>query len=546
MLEISGQTIGKYRILERVGHGGMSAIYKALDTSTDTTVALKVLSAAMASDPTFEARFSREIEVLRTLDHPHILPILDYGDIAGLAYIVMPFYQHGTLQDRMSAGLGLDEGIRIFEQVSRALDYAHSQGITHRDVKPTNILLGEDGNAVLSDFGFAHMSDCSLSLTGSALIGTPAYMSPEQCRGEEICGASDQYSLAIVAFEMVTGKPPFQADTPMALVFKHLNDPIPNLCDINPRIPDEVEDVILKALSKDPNRRYASVAAFNKAFQVAVAPTKSSLSKVALRWQRLRIRFNRFRRRFDLFSNQVTRSPAFLPRLRVGLAVAVSVAIPMAVWAVGSLGPGARGANAAANMIDPTSIAATIIAGFEADNAGGEGMSADEMSTAIAATVASLNESLVGGAAATDIPSTPTATPSPSPTLTSTPQPYVPPTATSYVPPPTATPGQQTMHVGDLSGSCAQLGSDWKLTVTAWIVGADGANVSGATVSGAWSVAGPSAKASCLTESNGRCDVESGKISAAGSAFAVTSVSHPFYTYAPSKNVEWQIYVACP
>ncbi|MGD8815354.1 MAG: serine/threonine-protein kinase, partial [Anaerolineales bacterium] len=201
MLELIGKTAGKYQIMERAGQGGMGAIYKARDTTTNQIVALKVLYAAMALDPKIEARFAREIEVLRSLDHPHILPILDYGDIQGVPYIVMPFYPHGSLRELINQGISRQQGIRIIKQVSDALEYAHGHAVIHRDVKPSNILLDEKGNAVLSDFGLAYLPDSSMSLTGSALIGTPAYMSPEQCRGEEINGASDQYSLAVVIYE---------------------------------------------------------------------------------------------------------------------------------------------------------------------------------------------------------------------------------------------------------------------------------------------------------------------------------------------------------
>jgi serine/threonine protein kinase len=242
-----------------------------------------VLSSTKASDPTFKTRVSREIEVLQTLDHPHILPILDCGEFDEQAYIVMPFYQHGTLQDRLDQGLTPDQGAKIINQISEALDYSHAQGITHRNLKPSNILIDENGNALLSDFGFEHKSGSSLSPTAEARIGTPAYMSPEQCRGEKTDSRSDQYSLTVVIYLMTTGRLPFDAAYPMALVIKHLNDPVPSPRDINPNVPKKVEAILLKGLCKDPGSRYASVAALNQALQAAIAPEKSRPSAGALR-----------------------------------------------------------------------------------------------------------------------------------------------------------------------------------------------------------------------------------------------------------------------
>lgn len=462
MLEISDKNVGKYLIIERVGQGGMSAIFKALDTVTHKIVALKILSAAMAADPTFKARFAREIEVLRSLDHSHILPIVDYGEFKGLPYIVMPFYPHGTLKSLIEVGVPLNAGIRIIKQIAEALEYAHGLGITHRDVKPSNILLDEKGNAVLSDFGIAQMSDASLSLTGSGLIGTPSYMSPEQCRGKEISGASDQYSLAVVLYEMVTGRTPFDADTPMALMLNHLNDPIPNPRDINKNVPEEVEEVLLKALSKNPTDRYSSVGEFKQAFLMAVTPLAMGLSPFAIRMRKLRYRFKRFRQRVSKFMDDLRRSPTFRRTVRIGLTFAIFLAIPIAYWIIVAFGFGTE-ADAAPGP-DATSIAATIWAGFEQTlAAGGEGLSEDDMATAVHATIMAMMEeangtpsptSVGGGPEATTGPSTgssrkpelskqnPTVTPTPSltpiPTETHTPTPTETPTAT-LTPTPTAT-----------------------------------------------------------------------------------------------------------
>jgi serine/threonine-protein kinase len=313
-LEIIGQITGKYEIIERIGQGGTSAIYKATNLTDDSTVALKVLSSNMVSDPTFKARISREIEALQALEHPRILPILDYGELGELAYIVMPFYQHGTLQDRIDQGLTPEQGAKIISQVSEALEYSHAQGITHRNLKPSNILIDENGNAVLSDFGFEHKSGSSLSPTAEARIGTPAYMSPEQCRGEELDSRSDQYSLAVVIYQMTTGRLPFDAAYPMALVIKHLNDPVPKPRDINPKVPKTVEAVLLKGLSKDPGRRYASVAALNQALQVSIAHLEPRHSEKALR-------------RTRQSSTEPAKSSRFMKGGRVALVLSLMLAV---------------------------------------------------------------------------------------------------------------------------------------------------------------------------------------------------------------------------
>jgi hypothetical protein len=264
--------IGEYRILDRVGHGGMATVFKAVHPACSFTVAIKVLFPVLAQDENFKARFERELRVLLQLQHPNIVPVLDFGPYENTAYIVVPYYESGTLEDRLTGGsLTPREGARLMDQVSSALELAHQAGIVHRDVKPSNILLDQGGNALLSDFGLAHLVDTSLSLTGSAVIGTPAYMSPEQCRGEKVDARSDQYSLGVILYQLCTGQLPYKGDTPLAVVIQHVNEPLPHPRQVNPKLPREVEDVLLKALSKDPKERYASVAAFNAAFQRALA-----------------------------------------------------------------------------------------------------------------------------------------------------------------------------------------------------------------------------------------------------------------------------------
>ncbi|MCH8095044.1 MAG: serine/threonine protein kinase [Chloroflexi bacterium] len=282
MDEMKGKTLGRYKLLEDIGQGGMSTVYRARDLDRDVEVAVKVLTPYVAQEPKFRARFDREIRLLKDLEHGNVVPILNYGEEEGVTYIVMPYYAGGTLQDRIdNNGLGLDEIGRFVEEVTAALEYAHGKGIVHRDVKPSNILLDEGGHAMLSDFGFAHVSETSHSLTGSVLIGTPAFMSPEQCRGEDVDPRSDQYSLGAVLYQLTTGRLPYDGDTPMSVVIKHINDPLPRPRFLNPHLPDVLEAVILKAMAKDPEDRYPSVGEMNLAFAAGLEESVDSQTGLA-------------------------------------------------------------------------------------------------------------------------------------------------------------------------------------------------------------------------------------------------------------------------
>jgi hypothetical protein len=271
MVGLIGKKIGRYHILGMAGQGGMTTVYQAMDLDTGGFVAVKVLAPALVQDTKFLSRFKREIEVLASLQHPHVVPILDYVDDDISPFLVMPYMEEGTLHDRLlKHPISPQEGASLVSQVTDALAFLHGNGIVHRDIKPSNVLLDADGNAMLTDFGFAHMSNSSLSLTGSAMIGTPAYMSPEQCTGKPIDHRSDQYSLAVVVYQLTTGHLPFDSETPMGMAIKHVNEPLPLPRDVNPRIPRLVEAVLVKALSKNPANRFDSITAFNQAFQESI------------------------------------------------------------------------------------------------------------------------------------------------------------------------------------------------------------------------------------------------------------------------------------
>jgi len=272
MTDLTGKELGKYHIFQDVGHGGMATVYRAYDSENDIVVAIKVLSPYVAQEPKFKARFAQEIKILLKLRHPHIVPVYDYGEVGDFAFIVMPFMNAGTLFQRLRGGpLPLDAAADLLLQISGALDYAHTNGVVHWDIKPTNILIDDDGRAMLTDFGFARVDDNSLSITGSGLIGTPAYMSPEQCRGEEASPLSDQYAFGVVLYQMTTGRLPYESNTPLGIVIMQATEPLPLPREINPDLPRQVERVILKALEKEPEKRFPSMGAFEEAFRLAIS-----------------------------------------------------------------------------------------------------------------------------------------------------------------------------------------------------------------------------------------------------------------------------------
>ncbi len=261
-----GEWIGPYRIEETIGQGGMSSVYRAHQSATGGAsprdVAIKVLPRQMVEDSTFLKRFQREAQVLARLDHPSIVPILDYGEHDGMPYIVMRLMKGGTLRRRLFyEGIDLATAVRVIEQVAEALDYAHAQGVIHRDLKPSNILLDENDNACLTDFGIAKMLGSASQVTGSGVVGTPNYMSPEQCQGKPLGPASDIYALGAILFEILTGEAPYEADTPLAVMYMHVKDPVPSARERNPELPPQLDRVVARAMAKRPEDRYPSARA---------------------------------------------------------------------------------------------------------------------------------------------------------------------------------------------------------------------------------------------------------------------------------------------
>lgn len=278
-----GKTLGQYQIVEQIGKGGMATVFKAYQPGLDRYVAIKILPAYYAHEAGFAERFTREAQAIAQLDHPNILPVHDFGKEGDISYIVMKYVPAGTLRDKLGQPLPPTEAVKLIQQIAGALDTAHEQGILHRDIKPGNILIDNKGWIYLSDFGLAKMVEGSVKLTGTGVgVGTPAYMSPEQAQGKPVDARTDIYSLGVVLFEMLTGRVPYQADTPVAVVIKHVTDPIPLPRQMNPNLPEAVERVLLKALAKNPEHRFATAGEMAGALQRAVAGLKPAVAAVPI------------------------------------------------------------------------------------------------------------------------------------------------------------------------------------------------------------------------------------------------------------------------
>lgn len=268
-----GRKLGTYKITDQIGQGGMATVYKGYREDIDRYVAVKVLPPHPGLDQQFIERFQLEARTIARLQHPHILPLYDYGIQDDILYLVMAYIEGGSLTNRIDKGRMPPREIdHLLRQIAAALDYAHRQGVIHRDIKPDNILLDKEGNALLADFGIVKLTGTGsrLTVTGG-LVGTPAYMAPEQASGEgELTTSADIYALGVVVYEMLTTKHPYTAETPMQVLIKHMTEPIPSLLDVVDDLPIGLELVMQRALAKSPQNRYQTAMEFAEDFSRAL------------------------------------------------------------------------------------------------------------------------------------------------------------------------------------------------------------------------------------------------------------------------------------
>ena len=378
----AGSNLGPYRIIEPVGRGGMASVFKAYEASLDRYVALKVLPPEFLHDPTFAERFRREAQTIARLEHPQIIPIFAYDIDAetGTPWMAMRLISGGSLSQRIKRGrLMPSESARILKDVGDALDYAHSAGVIHRDVKPQNVLLDDAGRVYLADFGIAKMIESSAHMTQTGMItGTPQYMAPEQALGKPIDKSIDIYALGIVAYELFTGRVPFSADTPVAVLMKQASEPMP-LPPVS-EVQEEVTRAILRATAKDPTARWPSASAFARAISDAttsvasVAPTSAmpALSQDTVQGMAPPTPMAATRKMEAVAHPRATPAPPSDPSTQrkgsgIGVAVAVLVGLALMAAAVAFLGYSYFRSTTATTTVDapvatplPTAVAAVV------------------------------------------------------------------------------------------------------------------------------------------------------------------------------------------
>jgi serine/threonine-protein kinase len=263
--------LSRYELIAEIGRGGMGVVYRAYEAALDRTIALKVLAPELADQPGFVARLRREAISAARLRHPNIALLYEFGQADDTAFLAMEYVPGPSLRQLLEAGpMPAARALAILDQIGQALDYAHRMGIVHRDVKPSNILVGPGDQAMLIDFGLAEISESSLLTADGAVLGTPHYMAPEQAAGRGADARGDQYALAAVAYEMLTGEPPFQGRSATAVVHAHIYEPPPPPTERRPTLPPAVNAVLLRGLAKLPHERYVSLAEFVAALRTAL------------------------------------------------------------------------------------------------------------------------------------------------------------------------------------------------------------------------------------------------------------------------------------
>ncbi|MDO9299861.1 MAG: serine/threonine-protein kinase, partial [Anaerolineales bacterium] len=272
--------IGRYQIKSELGRGGMATVYRAYDPQSRRDVAIKVFPRELVHDLQFRVLFAREIKTVAGLEHASIVPVYDVGEEDGQPYFVMRFMTGGSLSVLIANGIiPLEETARIVEKIAEGLTYAHKKGIIHCDLKPGNILFDDNGDPFISDFGIAKLTESTSSLTGSGVIGTPAYMSPEQkIQGSKLDSRSDIYSLGVIVFQMLSGQQPYIANTPMGGKSKPVTEPVFEILNTIPGLPFEVDVLIKKSMAKDKTKRYSTALELAKALNLAAFGNEGNLT----------------------------------------------------------------------------------------------------------------------------------------------------------------------------------------------------------------------------------------------------------------------------
>lgn len=269
--QLAGVNLDEYGLVEIIGSGGMSAVYRAYQEELDRNVAVKVLSSQLAESENYITRFNQEAKMAAALEHPHIVPVYDFGIHNNMMYVVMRLLNGGTLLDKLNGIMSKHETMHIITSISQALDYAHGRDIVHRDVKPGNIMFDERNTPYLVDFGIAKATQSNLELTTeNQVLGTPMYMPPEQWQGDQPVPETDQYALAVIAYRMLTGSPPFVGASVQNIMYQHINDNVKPAHQVNSNLPSEVSLVLAKAMSKHPSDRYPNITNFANALGQAI------------------------------------------------------------------------------------------------------------------------------------------------------------------------------------------------------------------------------------------------------------------------------------
>ena len=288
--------LGHYTLHEELGHGGFATVYRATHGTLGSVVALKVLSPALAGDKNARQRFFQEAQTASALEHPNIVGILDLDEEQEQVFIAMEYFPGGDLGQRIRKGgsLNIKETLRLLGQVAAALDFAHGKGVLHRDVKPANILLGADGSAHLCDFGLVRVAEAPRMTQLGSVVGTATYISPEQAEGRALDGRADQYSLAVIAYELLTGRVPFQGETSTAIALMHATKTPPDPSSLNPDLPLEVGEVLLRGLAKEAAKRYPSCREFAQALEAALETSQRRRYRDLLAEARARLTEGKF------------------------------------------------------------------------------------------------------------------------------------------------------------------------------------------------------------------------------------------------------------